>query len=464
MPRLTVKRKYQTFKKKLQKGGSGNNARSNLYTNAIDFLTTKELINAKGLIIEIFSGKQDMFDMDKSLTDPFLELQEHDRFKKGPEFFWEWYKSKNPEFKPTGELGLTGLTGMIEYKTLLAQMIRDLCIMLMTRKYNLDNDISNINNLSSLYNKELKSKTNFIEEHEGYKTMLATKDIDVSIQNAKIKQLTEEKTEIEKEKQKWTGTNKNNENKKLRRISRKALLSRNIKDFTNEKLYALLNEINGLLATYNYEDIVKVILKFIAMLSHNIGLQVLEEEISQYLSNIMNSVCFIFPTYKQLQFHRVVILVGVPIINFRISNRKRKIHEDYESPIVELAHDLDFHGRVSHHYNTHIAKYNSKMKKYFEEMHSFISALHDLYYLNEGKKNEDKLNIAKLLFIILHEIYHSNYLAKLLKKPTEALDDILSKETEIKLTDDNKSRFIYRLNSLNLTEEQKNILCISGRD
>lgn len=133
----------------------------------------------------------------------------------------------------------------------------------------------------------------------------------------------------------------------------------------------------------------------------------------------MNTPAILFPTYSQISYKYVLCLISAPIINFRLSNRKRSIHGSFGTSIEDFFHDVQGHAK-----NTHLINLEpNKPKETYSTWNYSISNVIDILYpyfnyknmnmkeIKElGSKNYDELDdeykkqiIAILLFIFIHE-------------------------------------------------------------
>jgi hypothetical protein len=124
------------------------------------------------LIEKIFAGDNiEYFKLDGAVPDPFIKLADKDGFT--PQFYLDWYKSKNPEFKTHKEMervridfntyitDFDGNTYSI-YETAIAQICRDILIMLQTGKRNMNN---NARKPLDFFKKKQTEITDFFERY-----------------------------------------------------------------------------------------------------------------------------------------------------------------------------------------------------------------------------------------------------------------------------------------------------------
>jgi hypothetical protein len=398
------------------------------YTASINFLHGKELIDCRDLLVEIFGENQKMFDMDKSLQDPFIKEQKTDKkgIEKGARFFKSWYESFNPEYSNMDTLAPEKLQGFTEYKTVLAQIIRDLCIMTYIGKFNITNKVSN--------------------------------------KNTRIKKLTKR--------------NNNTNNTNVKKLTK----------YDNEECFELLKKINlciNIKNNYNYLEIFDIIVKFIILVSiEKLKIILFQKPILSLLSYLKKSPYLLYPTYNQLDFQYVVSLISCPILNFRLVNRKRLVHSSYRDALGEIAHDIFFHCDYTHlvslflYYNKYISykidylcsllftnceennnvktnssikgitninqkfekftSINALLKAYFTKMTELFEILYNYYYyehkyiseINSAVKLEKKQKKfgAFVLFVLFHELKY-NIIDVIYKK--EEFKDLLFRHKEL---------------------------------
>jgi hypothetical protein len=450
------KSKYKSQNKhnslKTQKGGSAE-----MLASVQPLLD--EFPSLKILIGKIFSGDNiKYFKLDGSMPDPFIKLEDRNpNFT--PSFYLEWYKSKNPEFTTHAkiaqnfntniEFGIDGGGDSI-YETVIAQICRDILIMLNTRKRNMNN---NARNPLDFFNKKLNTINNFIDKYN------TTPEIQVGI----LKKLYDEykinlpivKNAIELL-QKPKPTEKNiveiNSAKKTLRLQTEKDLEINSSEINsrNSKLKNLLSNCeNCIREGYKYRDVFELIMNYILWLgtrpSPSISFD--PEKLDEYKTTLSESPFLIFPTYAQVSYNYVLSLMAAPIINFRLVNRKRKLHDSMGNSLKELEHDVMGHGDNTHRIN--LLKTKNNYEVWFANMSIIISTLYPYFnykklnieeitklgpqtydYLNDEQK---KQIIAIILFIFLHEnldndiiyyLYFYSYLSEKDPKTIEASKSI----------------------------------------
>ena len=109
----------------------------------------------------------------------------------------------------------------------------------------------------------------------------------------------------------------------------------------------------------------------------------------------------LYPTYMQIDFKITLLLSASPVINFRLTNRFRFVHEENFPPIGEIEHDIFFHGKRSHYFG--ILYKNTDFSEYFKEKNKFILLLKPYFDYDEKdaslyvemESNEQTLVITK---------------------------------------------------------------------
>lgn len=169
-----------------------------------------------------------------------------------------------------------------------------------------------------------------------------------------------------------------------------------------------------------------------------------KKEISTYCKNLytylMKTPYIFFPTFYMLDFYKIDMLIGVPVINFQISNIYKNVHNTRHDVCSLIYHDICFHNKRMKLYPIKTKskiftdseeeclaflefKYDFKdrFKFYFENMNKLIISLKDdINYTNikfldfkqnfvnntiPDNKNYTKYMNAFFLFYIFHESY-----------------------------------------------------------
>ena len=195
---------------------------------------------------------------------------------------------------------------------------------------------------------------------------------------------------------------------------------------------------------YIYTDFIDCMteyLKFFSVGAYNFDLNDTHKKISRYnesynfLKNIVKGPYMLFPTFKQLNFTKVINLLGSNIGNFRLLNNQGMIHNNSDGPLTEITHDIMSHGDITHNSNRSIFKDRQTISEFkFYEQLSLKNNIHYFYppfvkeifikrsqnlnkiyqYYNYNPKiinsdgdvpmdEQDKYFMAVILFIICHE-------------------------------------------------------------
>jgi len=393
--------------KKTQKGGSLNTP-SSVYTKALEYCDNKGLSSLKSLIEEVFDQKQKNFDMNVSLKDPFLQNN-----TTNPNYFVEWYNNKNPNWELTKEIKHVE---MPEYKTLLAQIGRDCLIMILTGNKNLNNTYRSINNITEEYQTlmfDLAASQKQLENNS-----------DNNDKKRQVKNYTKKLQPYEKFFSNNTLKNKSSNNLSHNNVLTKAKkhFLKAINNTSKKEFEELINHINICISSkYMYVNVLNIIFTFIYIISNTP-----HEYRTDIENNLENNIHILFPTYQTLNFQSVVLLTSAPIVNFRISNRIRKVHRSFVIPLRDCHHDLG-HAEISHKYNKSYAQtFFSKrlIEEHIKKRQLLNEKIFTYYFCNDCTLKDDKKeyqdpglitfeNLSKqnqknvyalILFSLLHEV------------------------------------------------------------
>lgn len=449
---IKIKRK---FTKKHQNGGAASAfvdqsmsnekqrqsllQRIKLYKDALQYVKNNKLIGIAKLIEKIYNGKEKNFDMDVSLQDPFFFIPKLiPNFT--PEYYMKFYLKRNPDFKEmrdlptfdTKDLKVDGFdTTKIEkvynggsiYETLLAQICRDLLIILLTNKHNVDNNVRQIltlENIKAKIQKYEKQIEKLEYEKKSYNNPLA------NFQFEQAKRKLDKLREYSKYLNSPTNNNKNNNKKMKKQLE---FLNPDIDSTESNYIVQLLKNINECTNNYFYKDILNIILDFIELMSDD---NVYFERLNLSLA----SPLIIFPTYTQINFENVLILCGLPIINFRLTNRVRKVHDFYLSAKGDFLHDVYGHGALTHNVEYPVIKKIINMNKIITVLYPYFN----YSILEDGQIKTQKTIMAMILFAIFHptmksQEFYQTFFKNILNEMNEMNDD-KNKEQSIKFTDE----------------------------
>jgi hypothetical protein len=386
-----------------QKGGSANatNASSRKknnsltqpekdYLEAIEYLGENKLDNIRTLFEGTF-GKNKKISFNGYLKDPFLQGG-HDA-----DYYHQWYKGINPEYKIISQLTSKDENGdekefkLPEFKTFVANLAKDILMMILKQKFN---DSNETNNNKKTY---LESMVNDYKNNIPYYEKQVMKT-----------QLDDKQKEL----------------------------------FLDLLIYA--NDI--IFDEYIYIDVQNLYLEFIELVS--IHKSLCATYIPEIIKIYEKTPYIIYPSYWTLDFKEIINLCSTPIINFKYMNRRRLLHDSFGDPCFHLDHDILFHGGITHSYayyfsipqnnnnnnNNNNNKKSKKMrdieemktnfKKYFDTMNNILTTLNEYYDYNEilfknrngnginnTKKEYESLDIElkKLCFgIVLFYVLHEN--------------------------------------------------------
>jgi hypothetical protein len=155
-----------------------------------------------------------------------------------------------------------------------------------------------------------------------------------------------------------------------------------------------------------------------------------------------NSPYIIYPSFFQINFYKINLTIGVPFINFLLSNHEHLSHDFYAGTCWEVSHDI-----MMHYYNVNIKifyyLYSYKITKdepnigiinlinnnpdtfkaYFEYTNNIIQKIKssfiysnniwrktDTFIQLKNKQDFNKYMKAIIIFYLFHEVYFYKYL------------------------------------------------------
>ena len=390
------KKPNKTKSIKSQRGGSGN-----VSANPLPSVKYSGILSELGLdsIKTLFETTFDVRPLSRPGSSFTLNNNLKDTFLQGNTDFLSWYNSINPEFKNISDLKNPDGTDfkMPEFEILIANLAKDLVLMLVSGKFADSNEAKN--NKGNQRNTYLQ---NLIKNRNTLK-----KQINNAKQNNNVNNLNGKQNLSNKEKNISNYTNK--------------VISTVLSQENKLQIENLLKEINEIISLgYIYKDVQKLYLDFLKLVSTSNT----RCDISiKYINEIYNTPFIVFPTHYTLDFKEVVNLCLVPILNFKIMNRRRKVHDVYSDSCYQINHDVLLHGNVTHNYQDFIFKqYDIEiMKNYFILIEKVLKTIKPLYDYNELKIRSIKIEgndieynnlpteIQKLCFgIILFYTLHEN--------------------------------------------------------
>jgi hypothetical protein len=130
------------------------------------------------------------------------------------------------------------------------------------------------------------------------------------------------------------------------------------------------------------------------------------------LKKILFTPFIIFPTLIQVNFKKTLDLIRAPLLNLRLSNNRKKVHETFTNSCFEIGHDILFHCNLTHNIGFFI--YESKREEIeyiytnnillqlYERINNYLLKIQSLY--NYKIKNEIYI-YSIFLFYLLHEYF-----------------------------------------------------------
>lgn len=113
---------------------------------------------------------------------------------------------------------------------------------------------------------------------------------------------------------------------------------------------------------YIYQKFFNIVISYILFFSTG-RIELNEEDkkkLSRYLT-LYDTFFIIYPTIGQINFTKVVLFMNAPVINFRCSNQRYRIHGNYHSPIIDMNHDIT-HCNLTH--GVHLINYKGRESTY----------------------------------------------------------------------------------------------------
>jgi hypothetical protein len=98
------------------------------------------------------------------------------------------------------------------------------------------------------------------------------------------------------------------------------------------------------------------------------------------MRKMLETPFILLPTTGQINYVKTIDLIKAPIVNFRLSNNRRMLHNSYAAPCEEFLHDIKVHGTATHGVNYYL----EDIKK---NNNAQILNLHELYYLKHTNLN-----------------------------------------------------------------------------
>jgi len=145
-----------------------------------------------------------------------------------------------------------------------------------------------------------------------------------------------------------------------------------------------------------------------------------------FFKKLLLTPFIIFPTIIQINFKKTINLICAPLLNFRLSNSRKKIHKFYNNPCSEILHDIQVHCAKTHGIYSFIGKvFTNKeeyiksqinrptlermtleiinLKKTYDMYNDFFEKIKNLF--NYENEKEQKYINTIFLFFIFHETH-----------------------------------------------------------
>lgn len=325
--------------------------------------------------------------------DPFFIIKSEEG-KHNLDNIAEWYESKNPEYKPISEVSFN----VPEFNFILAVMLKDLFILSKTTKYP----------IKDLENRTMPTEDDF------------------------------EKTTFN--------------------------LSSGSK-ITPKDFLDLFNEINSKLDVEKgilYKDFIDILSNYLSIFTLGVLYSKLDGITQTLFSGDANiflkdlklmklgtTAYILYPSVVQLSYDKIIYTTQAPVINFRLTNKRRFSENQYLNPIREMFHDLN-HSMLTHRYADNIYEFDpivenvksitgEELATLFRNIKQVIDLLKPIISyssLTEDFESEDycaKYLCAYVIFVIIHERYGSIYLFDLstylqkYKNLTDSFDGAIAK-------------------------------------
>jgi hypothetical protein len=192
---------------------------------------------------------------------------------------------------------------------------------------------------------------------------------------------------------------------------------------------------------YKYCEFIEYLCEYIKIFTYHEIIERCDNKLKE-LINTKFTPFIIVPSLIQIDYSKVLNLLGSPILNFRLINNRQKIHGAFATPCDELSHDL-FHSYLTHLYLIYLSmtifnldkktaiRYNEEKVIYIvEELKNFkkifISRndmLRKLYpYYNYNRKY---INLTSFYFsLCLFELFHEKQVFDLSSNITDIYENI----------------------------------------
>lgn len=71
-------------------------------------------------------------------------------------------------------------------------------------------------------------------------------------------------------------------------------------------------------------------------------------DLEDFKERILKLKYILYPSFIQVDYNVIIYFMQAPILNFRLTNSRKYIHDMFETPLFEVYHDVKFHGDVTH--------------------------------------------------------------------------------------------------------------------
>jgi hypothetical protein len=333
----------------------------------------------------------------------------------------QWYIQYNEHFYPMFLL-LQDLR-IPEFKFILLGLVKDLVILCITQQMP-RTSTKNIKRLIDDLTKKFPADSN---------NPLPTKNIEL-LNNG-------EYTYIRRE------ASYNNNNNKISRTLKNTNANSDTMENIRKDAQNLLGIIEGIIVNgYLYKDIIKVVLKFITLFTFgnsNISLFP-ESRCKKYIDYILKTFdtpYIVIPLFQQISFFKTVNLARAPILNFRINNSRKIVHDWITLPCNEIEHDLMFHATSTHDLQSQNNKNLGKIRNKYDIRNKTLKSIEHLINYNENNMSDSeeqyKYFCCCMLFDLMHErgsfINKTITLDKIIEALTNYLKSMKLNENQIKL-------------------------------
>jgi hypothetical protein len=124
------------------------------------------------------------------------------------------------------------------------------------------------------------------------------------------------------------------------------------------------------------------------------------------LETIKKIPYIIYPSLIQISYDKVLYTIQAPVINFRLNNKRRFIHNRFYNSIFEISHDISMHATLTHMYQLNIS--GDKLKKFFTNRKTVLDMLKEhisfsLYKKTDNINYYDRKMVAYIIFYMVHE-------------------------------------------------------------